>query len=119
MDVLKTQMESGDGELLGAFSGAAGLLGMLNPLSWFAPAPAPPPLPPPEPAEPRSPVRSPVQSYGEGKWPYQEGSPTYEELYGPTSATTPRENARPAVIRLLAQPVMSDTKQALEYAYRA
>ena len=75
--VLQAQMAEGSGGLLGAFSGAAGLLGILNPLSWFAPPPPPPPPPPPQP-------RSPVHAYGGGTWGYQEGSPTHEKLFGPT-----------------------------------
>ena len=59
--VLKKQIGEGGGGLLSAFSGVSSLLGLLNPLSWFAPPPPPPPpAPPPRP--------SPVEVYGGGTW---------------------------------------------------
>jgi hypothetical protein len=73
--VLKKQMDAGGGKggnLFSVFTSVStGLLGLLNPISWFMPPPSPPPPPPPPtpPPGPRSPVRA--YSYGgAGEWSY-------------------------------------------------
>ena len=96
--VLRKQMKEGGGGLLSAFSGVSSLLGMLNPLSWFAPPPPPPP--PPEP-------RSPVRAYGGGVWtalpegrstPRSEGGGQRAYRQRRTSRETPHEGMQRSVV---------------------
>ena len=102
--VLKVQMEKG-GQLASVMTEASSFFGFLNPMNWFASAPAPPPAPAPAPAQPPTPAGTPGMTLGSGtarrKSMIREGTPgrspteTMAAAYRAASSTGLTANASP------------------------